>query len=164
MEEINEYTNLEEIENYHVSEPPNSNLNLDNESDDDYFQNFGDVTKNYFTEYINLRNDYNDLLGAFDKLKLEYSENTIIESMNDMRDRYNALIESTVSLHKYTKLNDKYNKTIKTITSIPVFLEYILVLFKDIEGRLIFDGKKELYKAEIQITIIKEIIEDLTKK
>ena len=27
-----------------------------------------------------------------------------------MRDRYNALVESTVSLNKYNKLTDKYNK------------------------------------------------------
>ena len=122
------------------------------------------MAKNYFVEYINLRSEYNDLIDAYDKLKLEYNENTVIESMNDMRDRYNALVESTVSLNKYNKLTDKYNKTMRTIASIPVFLEYILILFKDLEGRLMFEDKKELYKAETQIIIIKEIIEDLTKK
>mgnify|MGYP000421266492 CR=1 FL=1 len=153
MEDYNEY--LEENE-YVVEEleTQNSNLNLEEKS----------LAKNYFVEYINLRSEYNDLIDAYDKLKLEYNENTVIESMNDMRDRYNALVESTVSLNKYNKLTDKYNKTMRTIASIPVFLEYILILFKDLEGRLMFEDKKELYKAETQIIIIKEIIEDLTKK
>ncbi|NDD83202.1 hypothetical protein EB118_10700 [bacterium] len=52
------------------------------------------------------------------------NENTVISSMNDMRDRYNFLVESSVCQHRYASLKYQYKrclgicKTVENVTNL----------------------------------------------
>lgn len=65
------------------------------------------------------------------------NENTVITSMNDMRDRYNELISSCVCFHKYQTLKCYYKrsfamcKTIENISSLLFDKVMQLIIFMD---------------------------------
>jgi hypothetical protein len=48
----------------------------------------------------------------------ELNENTVISSMNDMKERYEHLVENTVSIHKYESLKDYYKRVLQNIKTI----------------------------------------------
>jgi hypothetical protein len=66
---------------------------------------------------------YNKLLNENEVLKKtisELNENTIIESMNDMKIRYQELMNSTVSLEKYNTIQSMFKKAVKVINGIEI--------------------------------------------
>lgn len=107
-----------------------------------------------------LKKDYENLLVEFNKMKLEYSENTIIQSMNDMKDRYNELVSNTVSLYKYKTLETKYNNLYKGCYSSLAIVGHIKKLLGNIERRYIYDPTKSIDRANNDLDTMLEILED----
>ena len=107
-----------------------------------------------------LKKDYENLLVEFNKMKLEYSENTIIQSMNDLKDRYNELVSNTVSLYKYKTLETKYNNLYKGCYSSLAIVGHIKKLLGNIERRYIYDPTKSIDRANNDLDTMLEILED----
>lgn len=105
-----------------------------------------------------LNEKYNCLEEEFIKLKGEYSENTIIQSMNEMKSRYDIMIKTTVPSYKYKLLDEKYNNLVKNFVGCSVLIDYIIKLLKKSE-RDIMNRKDILLKAELELITVKEILE-----
>ena len=109
-----------------------------------------------------LKEQYNCLETEFVNLQTEYSENIIIQSMNEMKTRYDIMIKTTVPSYKFTLLNEKYNKLVKNYSGCSVLVYYIIKLIQKSE-RDIVNRKDILLKAELELITIKEILEDSIK-
>jgi hypothetical protein len=109
-----------------------------------------------------LKEKYNCLEKEFVNLQAEYSENVIIQSMNEMKTRYEIMVKSTVPCFKYKLLDEKYNKLIKNYSGCSVLVEYIIKLLQKSESDII-NRKDILLKAELELITIKEILEDSIK-
>jgi hypothetical protein len=109
-----------------------------------------------------LKEQYNCLETEFVNLQTEYSENIIIQSMNEMKTRYDIMIKTTVPSYKFTLLNEKYNKLVKNYSGCSVLVDYIIKLIQKSE-RDIVNRKDILLKAELELITIKEILEDSIK-
>lgn len=109
-------------------------------------------------KYNCLNEKYNCLEEEFIKLKGEYSENTIIQSMNEMKSRYDIMIKTTVPSYKYKLLDEKYNNLVKNFVGCSVLIDYIIKLLKKSE-RDIMNRKDILLKAELELITVKEILE-----
>ena len=109
-----------------------------------------------------LKEQYNCLETEFVNLQTEYSENIIIQSMNEMKTRYDIMIKTTVPTYKFTLLNEKYNKLVKNYSGCSVLVDYIIKLIQKSE-RDIVNRKDILLKAELELITIKEILEDSIK-
>jgi hypothetical protein len=107
-------------------------------------------------KYEQLQSKYIELDNEHKLLKYETSENVIIESMNDMKKRYDAMIRNTVSLNRYESLSNKYNKMNKVILGSGVLINRVLKIIQKIHS----DSDGYLLKAEIELNIIKEILEE----
>lgn len=105
-----------------------------------------------------LNEKYNCLEEEFIKLKTEYSENTIIQSMNEMKSRYDIMIKTTVPSYKYKLLDEKYNNLVKNFVGCSVLIDYIIKLLKKSE-RDLMNRKDILLKAELELITVKEILE-----
>lgn len=114
-------------------------------------------------ENIILREKLDKLQCKYDLLEIEYSENMIIQSMNEMKQRYDTMIKSTVPLYKYKLLTEKHNELIKNYSGCNVLLEHVLKILKSIENNVICD-KNALFKAELELLTIKDILEGSISK
>ena len=110
-------------------------------------------------EYNCLEEEYKCLDETYNCLKKEYSENIIIESMNEMKKRYDTIVKTTVPSYKFTLLNNKYNKLVKNFTGCSVLIDHIIKLINKVEND-IMNRKNILCKAELELITIKEILED----
>ena len=119
-------------------------------------------------EYTTLKKSFDELKLNYDTLSKEherlvsdYRENIIVQSMNDMKERYDRLLQTTVPNHKYNLLLEKYNKMVKYFTTCSVLTDHIYKMIKQTE-RLTFsnDIKQNLYKIEMEINLTKDILED----
>ncbi|NBO98878.1 MAG: hypothetical protein EBU90_01950 [Proteobacteria bacterium] len=85
------------------------------------------------TENARLLSKVKELQDELDAL----NENTIVTSMNDMRDRYNELVSSCVCLHRHQNLKMYYKrsfgmcKTIENISSLLFDKVMQLIIFMD---------------------------------
>lgn len=111
-------------------------------------------------KYNKLENDYNKLKSDYDVLKNEYSENIIIQSMNDMKIKYDTLLKNTVPLFKFHLINEKYKVLIKSFTGCSILIDHIIKLLKRIDNMNVFDRKNIIYKTELELVTVKEILED----
>jgi hypothetical protein len=109
---------------------------------------------------------YNELLEQFEELKQshqqlcnDYAENTIVQSMNDMKTQYEELIASTVSTYRYGLIQDKYHKLYRTTSSAGVLIDHILKVVKQIELEYVCNNIK-INKVQLELNILKEILED----
>ena len=129
------------------------NLNKSNEETEKYDR--------LQTEYDRLQTEHEKLKSDNDKLSLEYSENVIIQSMNDMKQRYERMLETTIPKHKYDLLYEKYTKVVKHSSACTVLINHILSLFKQL-NRLIYglDVKPIINKIEVQLITTKDILEE----
>lgn len=105
-----------------------------------------------------LNEKYNCLEEEFVKLKKEYSENIIIQSMNEMKTRYDIMIKTTVPSYKYKLLDEKYNTFVKNFSGCSVLIDYIIKLLQKSERDLV-NRKDILLKAELELITVKEILE-----
>jgi hypothetical protein len=113
-------------------------------------------------EYKKLREDYDKLLKDYTALQHECTENTVLESMNDMRDRYNHMLQTTVSIHKYNDVEEQCNKLVEGTIAIKVLTEQISKHMINLESKIVFDSQKLMKKAQVELVIIKDIIDGLT--
>ena len=108
-----------------------------------------------------LKLKHDKLSNEHDALKNDYRENTIVQSMNEMKERYDRLLQTTVSNHKYNILYEKYTKMIRYFTTCSVLIDHIYKLVKQTE-RITYnsDIKQLLYKIVSGVNITKDIMED----
>lgn len=112
-------------------------------------------------DHVKLQKDYDELKNRFDKLTLEYSENVIIQSMNDMKEKYNRLLQTTVPSHKYNVTYDKYIKIVRNFSGCSVLIDHICKVMKTSDKTYYSsDVKQLLYKIDNELIVIKDILED----
>ena len=80
------------------------------------YENLKTQYENLMADYDILKRDYQNLQSEHGKLKTEFSENIIIQSMNEMKERYERLVQSSVPNHKYNLLYERYTKIVKYFT------------------------------------------------
>jgi hypothetical protein len=112
-------------------------------------------------QHATLQTEHATLQTQHAKLQTEFSENVIIQSMNEMKDRYERLVQSSVPNHKYNLLYERFTKIIKYFTACSVLLDYIYKQVKQFD-RLVYntDMKQSLQKIEMDITTTKNILEE----
>ena len=107
-----------------------------------------------------MRNEHEILQKEYDSLQTNYSENIIIQSMQEMKERYDKMLKSTVPIHKYDILYEKYKKLVKNFSGCTIILEYVIKTLKQLNRTLFTESKNILFKAELQLEMVKEILED----
>lgn len=119
--------------------------------------------------YEELLCDNNKLRKELDDLKHEYQENTIIQSMNDMKRRYDKLLDTTVPIDQYKRIEAKNLVYEKKITAAEIFIDRITRNLKETEKAIIQQYGEDnnvsihfqIYKIQLQIMFLKEILEVL---
>lgn len=123
-----------------------------------------DIQKKYDIlnkRYEVLKQEYDNLVKSHDQLKNDYAENTIIQSMNEMKDRYNRLLQTSVPNHKYELINNKYTKMLKYENACSVVLEHVSKLILQVTNNVYsMDTKKLLNKIESEINITRDLLDD----
>jgi hypothetical protein len=107
-----------------------------------------------------LKDEHEILQKEYNSLQTNYSENIIIQSMQEMKERYDKMLKSTVTIHKYDTLYEKYKKLVKNFSGCTIILEYVIKTLKQLNRTLFTESKNLLFKAELQLEMIKEILED----
>ena len=113
-----------------------------------------------FERYTQLKNQYTQLEDQYTQLEKQYSENTIIQSMNDMKLRYEELVANTVSFGTYEKTSEKYEKLRRVVSSSEILIEHITNVIKKLENQTTEECRTKLYKAQIELLILKEILQE----
>jgi hypothetical protein len=109
--------------------------------------------------YLNLKRKYDALLAEHSKLKNEYSENFMIQSMNDMKKMYE---EKENSL----KISEKKNRKLYTISyhlsdcikTGNIMLETVIKNVQELEKST--NNRVELFEIELKLKFIQEILEE----
>ena len=107
-----------------------------------------------------MENKYTELNKEHTNLLEEYKENVIIQSMNEMKERYERLLKTSVSKIKYEMLFEKYLKVLKIFSGCTVLLDHTTSLVHKAESGY---NRNYLKKIETDIFIVKEILEDSIK-
>jgi hypothetical protein len=117
--------------------------------------------ENLKEKYDELKIKYDELKEKHETLQNEYSENVIIQSMNEMKDRYERLVQSSIPNYKYNLLYERYTKIIKCFTACSVLLDYIYKQVKQVD-RVVHntETKQGLHKIEMDLTTTKNILEE----
>ena len=92
------------------------------------------MTKNIKNENQDLKNENQDLKNENLDLKRqlqELNENTIVESMNDMKHQYEVLKNNSVSFNTFLNLKNYYKESCNTNISINSINNIILEDFQD---------------------------------
>jgi len=108
-------------------------------------------------EYSKLKTEYTTLKVEHTTLKTEYSENIIIESMNDMKQRYDRLMQSTVPKHKYTLIYDKYSRLIRYFSGCSVLIDHVLKTIKKLNRTLY---NQDIKQIEMELITTRDILEE----
>jgi uncharacterized membrane protein YgaE (UPF0421/DUF939 family) len=113
-------------------------------------------------DYKKLEMDYQNLQNEFDKLQKDFSENVIIQSMEDMKNQYNSLEKtldfykkSTVPIIRYSKIEERYNNLIEVLTCIGVLVRHSNNTIEKIKI-----DKKHITKLEMEYIVLNDIIVD----
>lgn len=101
-------------------------------------------------EYDSLLEELTDVKNELETLKVQYSENTIIQSMNDMRDRYQELVRTSVSKERYNDLLIQKNKSVDNIKAIQVILNNI--------SKYVEPGQ---YILSVRLKLLCDIVDDM---
>lgn len=125
------------------------------------YENLKTQYENLMADYDILKRDYQNLQSEHGKLKTEFSENIIIQSMNEMKERYERLVQSSVPNHKYNLLYERYTKIVKYFTTCSVLLDYVYKQVRHMD-RSVYNSemKQTLHKIENDITTTKNILEE----
>jgi hypothetical protein len=118
---------------------------------------------NLYENFIKLENKHNELIAEHSNLVEEFRENVIIQSMQDMKERYERMLKTTVSKIKYDILYEKYLKLLKIFSGCTVLLDHTTGLINKAESGYSTEYKNYLKKIEANISIIKDILEDSIK-
>jgi hypothetical protein len=106
-----------------------------------------------------LQNEFNALHKEHRSLQHEYSENTIIQSMNDMKDKYEQLVQSTVPSYKYHILNEKFVTMETNMLACAVLIDYINNSISKFDNIFVNMGDIDISKLEMQLNIIKDLLQ-----
>jgi hypothetical protein len=112
------------------------------------------------TKYEKLKKENDELEVKYKKLQNDYSENIIIQSMNDMKRRYDELVTNSVSKYKYESVVKRSNNYYKKICTTVVLLNHIMKRIKLLEQHTFDSGEIDLYRIDFEILTIIEILED----
>jgi hypothetical protein len=116
-----------------------------------------------YENFIKLENKHNKLIAEHSNLTEEFRENVIIQSMQDMKERYERMLRTTVPKIKYDILFEKYLKLLKIFSGCTVLLDHTTGLLHKAENCYNTEYKNYLKKIETDISIIKDILEDSLK-
>jgi|UniRef100_A0A6C0DUN8 hypothetical protein len=111
-------------------------------------------------QIIALKKEKEEIENNYKELQREYSENIIIQSMNEMKERYEQLMLDTVSKYRYENLLQKYNCYSKKINAVNVLLHHIMKQLKVIEHHALDGYEMDVYRIKFELLSIKEILED----
>lgn len=100
-------------------------------------------------DYQDLKDDYSILYEKYQKLLKETSENTVLQSMNDMKLQYQDLLRNTVPKEKYEELLKDYSKIYSSLQGLNLLITNL--------GKHINSSSTLLYT---RFRILKEIIQD----
>ena len=101
------------------------------------------------------------LISEYERLQSEYKENVIIQSMNDMKSRYDRLLQTTVPNHKYNVLYEKYTKLVKYITTCSVLLDHMYKGVQTLRGTYQSpNASQTTSKIESEIDLIRELLQE----
>ena len=114
-------------------------------------------------DHSKLQNDYSQLRSDHSQLQSDYSENVIIQSMKEMKERYDRMLRTTVHISKYDLLNKNYNNLIKTFSGCTVLLEHSKKKVKELVNFYNPEYKSNIYKLQSELETIKDIIENITE-
>jgi phage-related minor tail protein len=103
---------------------------------------------------------HEELLNRYNELQHEYSENTIIQSMHDMKERYERLVDTTVPNYKYELVEAENTKMRNHIIATRVNIEYILKLAGQLELKMLSSERHDLYKIQVHLTSISEMLDE----
>jgi hypothetical protein len=137
---------------------------LQQQHENNLASSYGSLYEKYSTlkaEHAKLKADHAKLKADHETLKTEYSENVIIQSMNDMKQRYDRLMQSTVPKYKYNLLYEKYSRMVKYFSGCFVLIEHILKTITKL-NRTSYnqDTKHIINKIESGLIMTRDILEE----
>lgn len=109
-------------------------------------------------EHDQLQNEHDQLKNEHNLLQNEYNENIIIESMNEMKERYERMMRIMVPSHKYEILLNKYKDLIKKVSGCCVLLDHSQTLLKSVDAVFFTEKKVVVDKIHLELDIIKDIL------
>lgn len=118
------------------------------------------MEKDLLLQIQTLKKEKDDLESKYKRLQNDYSENTIIQSMNEMKERYDKLMLETVPKYRYEILLKKYNSHLKKINAVNVLLHHVIKRLKVIEQNALDGYEMDVYRIEFELLSIREILED----
>jgi hypothetical protein len=101
-------------------------------------------------EYESLSQELKDVKNELESLREEYSENTVIQSMNDMRDKYQELLRTSVPKENYNELLMQKVKYVDHIKAIGILFNNFSKFVEPTQ-----------YTLSIRIKLLNEIISDI---
>jgi len=107
---------------------------------------------------MNYEEMYRKLLDEHNALKLEYSENTIIQSMNDMKEKYNELVKNTVPLYRYDALHERKQVVQNKLIATSVLIDYILLELRQYDNIFMNEGEVDVANLKMQLAVIKGML------
>lgn len=111
-------------------------------------------------KFKELQLNYDELEEKYNELDENYKENTIIQSMNEMKKKYDSLIINTVPKYRYNLLSNKCEEMSKVFSSVEVIVNHIAKGIKRLDNHGTIDTNA-VYKIQLELLILKEIIQDV---
>jgi predicted nuclease with TOPRIM domain len=125
-------------------------------------------------EHAALKREHAQIKQEHAILNQEYAENTIIMSMNDMRDKYieleatykrlreehEKLDNETVSLNFYNMQNQKYKELHSKTWASVILIEYIISATKQYHNYFMSEGEVDILNLQTQLLVIKDLLSE----
>lgn len=100
---------------------------------------------------------YKELLSKYDKLVEECKDNVVMESMNEMKTKYDNMLKNTVPTYKYNALTKKYEVAYTTLISCGVIIDHVSKAIKGLETRY---DKSKILQAQLELVMLRDIIDE----
>lgn len=106
--------------------------------------------------YLNLKKKYEELLREHAQLKVDYSENFMIESMNDMKKTFEEKeLEIKILSNSVDRLRNTNYHLCENLTAVQIMLATLNKTIKHIPNT---PSATELYQLEQKLKFVDEII------
>ena len=114
--------------------------------------------------YEELVCENNRLRKELDDLKYEYQENTIVQSMNDMKRRYDKLLDTTVPIEEYKRVESRNVSNENKLIAARVFIDKIvndLRIYEQEHMRTEMDiyNNYKIYRIQLKLIFLKDVLE-----
>lgn len=140
----------------------NTNTNIKKYEKEDFEKLYRDYTTLH-ENFSQLERKYLELNTQHSNLVEEFKENVIIQSMQEMKERYERILKTHVPKIKHDILSEKYFKLLKTSSGCTVLLDHATNLLNQTEKSYPSDYRNYINKISIDISIVKDILEDSIK-